>query len=226
MSHYSKPTGGPDCGFEALGSGLGSGFLLFSLSIMSNSLWPHELQHARLPCPSPSPRACSNSRPLSWWCHPTILSSVVPFSSHLQSFPVSNGQSIGASVSVSVLPMSIQSWFPLELTGLILLSNELSRIFSNTTLQKHQSFDTCPSLWSNSHIHTRLLEKTIALTRWTFVGKVKAKLFNKLSRFVIAFLLRSKCFLISWLQSLFPVILEPRKIQSVTVSIVSLSIYN
>ena len=161
MSHYSNPAGGPDCGFDALGSGLGSGFvLLFSLSIMSNSLRPHELQHARLPSPSPSPRACSNSCPLGWWCHPTILSSVVPFSSHLQSFPVSNGQSIEASVSVSVLPMSIQSWFPLELTGFIsLLSNELSRIFSNTTLQKHQFFGTQPSSQSNSHIHTWPLEK-------------------------------------------------------------------
>ena len=104
--------------------------LLFSCSVMSDSLWPHGLQHARLPCPSPSPRACSNSRPLSWWCHPTISSSVVHFSSCLQSFPVSGsflmsrlfisgGQSIGASASASVLPMNIQGWFLSGLTGLI-----------------------------------------------------------------------------------------------------------
>ena len=106
--------------------------LLFSHSVMSNSLQTHGLQHARLPCPSPSPGACSNSCPLSRWCHPTISSSVVPFFSCLQSFPVSrsllmsqlftsDGQNIGASASVSVLPMSIQGWFPLGLTGLISL---------------------------------------------------------------------------------------------------------
>ena len=102
----------------------------FSCSILSNSLWPHRLQHARLPCPSPSPEACSNSCPLSWCCHPTILSSVIPFSSCFQSFPASvsflmsqlfawSGQSTGASASASVLPMNIQNWFPLGLTGLI-----------------------------------------------------------------------------------------------------------
>ena len=120
---------------------------------MSDSLQPLELQHTRLPCPSPSPRVCSNSNPLSWWCHPTISSSVVPFSSCLQSFPASGsfpmsqffssgGQSIGASVSASVLPMNIQDWFPLGLTGLISLRFDLSRIFSNTTVQKHQFFGT------------------------------------------------------------------------------------
>ena len=102
----------------------------FSCSVMSNSLWPHGLQHARLPCPPPTPRACSNSCPLSWWCHPTIASSVVPFSSHLQSFPASGsflvcwffesrGQNIGVSASASVLPVNIQDWFPLRWTGLI-----------------------------------------------------------------------------------------------------------
>ena len=104
--------------------------LLFSCSVVSDSLWSHGLQHTRLPCPSPSPGACSNSCPLSQWCHPTILSSVVPFSSCLKSFPASGsflmnrlfpsgGQSIGASASASVLPMNIQDWFPLGLTGLI-----------------------------------------------------------------------------------------------------------
>ena len=132
---------------------------------MSDSLWPHGLPHARLPCPSPTPRACSNSCPLSWWCHPTISSSVVPFSSHIQSFPAlgsfpmsqffaSGGQSIGASASASVLPMNTQDWSPLGWTGWIFLrSKGLSRVFSNTTVQKHQFFSAQPSLWSSSHIH-------------------------------------------------------------------------
>ena len=125
----------------------------FSRSVMSEYLWPHGLQHARLPCPSPDPRVYSNSCPLSQWCHPTISSSVIPFSSCLQSFPASGsfpvsqkawffasgGQSIGASASASVLPMNIQDWFPLGLTGLISLQSKgPSRVFSNTTVQKHQ----------------------------------------------------------------------------------------
>ena len=122
----------------------------FSHLVMSSSLQPHGLQHARPPCPSPAPRAHSNSYPLSRWCHPTISSSVIPFSSHLQSFPASGsfqmsplftsgGQSIGVSASTSVLPMNIQDWFPLRWTGWISLkSKELSRVFSNTTVQKHQ----------------------------------------------------------------------------------------
>ena len=142
-----------------------------SRSIMFNSLRPHGLQHARLPCPSPTPRACSNSCPLSPWCHATISSSVVPFSSCLQSFPASGsflisqffasgGQSIGALASASVLPMNIQGWFPLGLTSFISLQSKgLSRVFSNTTVQKHPFFGTQLSLWSNSHIHTWLLEK-------------------------------------------------------------------
>ena len=122
----------------------------FSCSVVSSSLRPHREQHARLPCPSPTPRACSNSCPSSRWCHQAISSSVIPFSSCLQSFPVSGsfplgqffasgGQSIGASVSASVPPMNIQDWFSLGLTGLISLqSRGLSRVFSNTTVQKHQ----------------------------------------------------------------------------------------
>ena len=145
--------------------------LLFSHSVMSNSLQPHGLKHARLPIPSPFPWVCPNSCPLSQWCLPTISSSVVPFSSCLQSLPASRfylvswlftlgGQSIGASASGSVLPMNIQDWFPLGLTGLIsLLSKGLSRVFSNTIVQKHQFFNTQPSLWSNSHVCTWLLEK-------------------------------------------------------------------
>ena len=105
----------------------------FSCSVMSDSLEPIGLQHARLPCPSPTPRASSNSCPLSWWCHPTISSSLVSFSFCLQSFPASGGQSIGAPASV--LPMNIQDWFPLGLTGLISLqSKRLAIVFSNTTV--------------------------------------------------------------------------------------------
>ena len=132
----------------------------FSRSVMSDSLRPHGLQHARPPCPSPTPRVYSNSCPLSRWCHPTILSYVIPFSSHLPSVPAlgsfqmsqlfaSGGQSIGVSASASVLPMNIQDRFSLELTGLISLQSKgLSRVFPNTTVQKHQFFNSQPSLWS------------------------------------------------------------------------------
>ena len=144
---------------------------MFSCSVMSNSLQPHGLQHTRPRCPSPMPRVYSNTCPLSWWCHPTISSSVIPFSSCLQSFPesgsfpvsqffTSGGQSIGVSASASVLPMNIKGWFPLGLTDLISLQSKgLSRVFSNATVQKHQFFDTQLSLWFNSHVHIWLLEK-------------------------------------------------------------------
>ena len=140
-------------------------------SVMSDSWPPHELQHARLPCPSTPPRPFSNLCPLSRWCHPTISSSVAHLSSCPQSFPASRSfpvswlftsgdQSIGASASASVLPMNIQGWFPLGLTGLIsLLSKGLSRIFSSTTVRKHQFFDALLSLWSSCHIHIWLLER-------------------------------------------------------------------
>ena len=130
----------------------------FSHSIMSDSLRPHGLQHARPPCPSLIPRVYSNSCPLSWWCHPTISSSVAPFSFRLQSFPASGsflmsqffasgGQSVGVSALASVLLMNIQDWFPLGWTGWIsLLSTGLSRVFSNTTVQKHQFFSAQLSL--------------------------------------------------------------------------------
>ena len=206
----------------------------FSCSVMSDSLQPHRLQRARPPCPSPTPRVYSNSCPLSQWCHPTISSSVVHFSSRLRSFPASGsfsmsqffasgGQSI--EVSASVLPMNIQDWFPLGWTGWISLqSKELSRVFSNTTVQKHQFFGAQLSLQYNSHIHTWLLEKNIALTRQTFVGKVTSLLFKTLSKLVITLLPRSRCLLISWLKSPSVVILEPPKIKSLTVSIFSPSI--
>ena len=135
-----------------------------SVAVASESSWPHGWKHARLPCPSPTPRAYSNSCPLNRWCHPTISFSVVPFSSHLQSFPASGsfpmsrfftsgGQSIGVSASASVLPMNIQDWFPLGWTGWISLQSKgLSRVFSNTTVQKHQFFGIQLSSQSNAHI--------------------------------------------------------------------------
>ena len=134
----------------------------FSHSVMSESLWTHGLQHTRPPCPSPPLRVYSNPCPLSQWCHPTISSSVIPFPSSLQSFPASgsfqmSGQSIGVSASASVLPMNTQDWFPSGWTGWIFL---LSRVFSNTTVQKYQFFSAQLSLDSNSHIHTWLLEKS------------------------------------------------------------------
>ena len=144
----------------------------FSRSVMYDSLWPHEVQHSRLSCPSPTPGACSNSCPSSWWCHPTNSSFVIPFSFCLQSFLASGsfpmcqffpsgGQSIGVSTPASILPMNNQDWFPLGLAGCISLQSKgLSRVFSNTTLQNHQFFGTQLSLWSNSPIHTWLLEKS------------------------------------------------------------------
>ena len=188
---------------------------------MSDSLWPHGLQHTRPPCPSPTPEVCSNSCPSSQWCHPTISSSVVPFSSCLQSFPASGsfqmgqfftsgGQRIGVSVSASVLPMNIQDWFPLGLIGWVSLQSKgLSRVFSTTTVQKHQFFGV--QLYGPTLTSVHDCWETIALTRWTFVGKVMSLYFNMLSRLVITFLPRSERLLISQLQSPSAVILEPKK---------------
>ena len=146
-------------------------FLQFSCSIVSDTLRPHESQHIRPPCPSPTPRVYSNSCPSNQWCHPAISSSVVPFSSCPQSLPASGsfpmsqlvtwgGQSIGVSASASVLPMNTQAWSPLGWTGWISLQSKgLSRVFSNTTVQKHQFFGAQLSSQSNSHIHTWPLEK-------------------------------------------------------------------
>ena len=143
----------------------------FSHSVMSDSLWPHEPQHTRPPCPSPTPGIHPNPCPLSRWCHLTISPSVVPFSSCLQSFQVpgsfqmsqlftSGGQTIGVSASASVLPMTTQDWSPLGWAGWISLQSKgLSRVFSNTTVQKHQFFCAQLSSQSSSHIHTWLLEK-------------------------------------------------------------------
>jgi len=153
---------------------------------MSDSFWPHRLQHARLPCPSPAPRAYSNSCPFCWWCHPTISPSVVPFSSHLQSFPASGsfprsqfftsgGQSIRASASV--LPMNIQDWFSLGLTSLISLQSKglsslLQHHSSKASILQHSAFFIVQ--FSHPYVTTG---KTIALTKWTFVGKVMSLLF-------------------------------------------------
>ena len=170
----------------------------FSRSVLSNSLQPHESQHARPPCPSSTLRAHPNSCPSSWWCHPVISSSVVPFSSCPQSFPASGsfpmsqlfswgGQSTGVSASASVLPMNTQDWFPLGWTGSISLQSKgLSRVFSNTTVQKHQFFGTQPSSLLQLHPHMTT-GKTIALTRWTFVDKVMSLLFNMLSNLIFLF---------------------------------------
>ena len=197
----------------------------FRCSVMSDSLLPHGLQHARLSCPSPTPRAYSNSCISCWWYHhPTISSSVVPFS-RLQSFPTSGsfpmsqffalgGQSIGDSASASVLPVDIQDWFPLGLIDwfdllavqgtlkslLQLLHNSEASVFLLSAFFIVQL--------SHPYMTTR---KTIALTLWTFVGNVMSLLFNMLSRLVIAFLPRRKHLLISWLLSPTAVILEPPK---------------
>ena len=189
---------------------------------MSYSPWPHVLQHARPPCPSPTPGVYSNSCPSSQWCHPAMSSSVSPFSSCPQSLPVSGsfptsqlfasgGQSIGASASASVLPMNTQDWSPLGWTGWISLQSKgLSRVFFNTTVQKHQFFGTVFLTVQLSHPYMTT-GKNIALIRRTFVSKVMSLLFNMLSRFVIPLLPRSKHFSISWLQSPSAVILEPKK---------------
>ena len=147
---------------------------------MYDCLRPHGLQHSRPPCPLPTPRVYSNSCPLSQWCHPAISFSIIPFSSDLQTFPslgffqmsqifTSGGQSIEVSASASGLPMNIQDWFPLGLTGWISLQSKgLTRIFSNTTVQKHQFFGAQLFIVQLSHPYLTT-GKTIALTRWTFV---------------------------------------------------------
>ena len=143
----------------------------FSHSVMSDSLWPHESQHAGPPCPSPTPGVHSDLHTSSRWCHPAISSSVIPFSSCPQSLPASGsfpmsqlfpwgGQSTGVSASTSVLPMNTQDWSPLGWTGWSSLESKgLSRVSSNTTVQKHQFFNAQLSSQSNSHIHTWPLEK-------------------------------------------------------------------
>ena len=203
--------------------------LLLSCSVVFDSLWPCGLQHAGLLCPSSHPTACSNSYPLSWWCHPTISSSLAPFFSCLQSFPssgsfpmsqffASDGQSIWVSASASVLPMNIQDWTSFRMDWLDLLAVQgtlkslLQHHSSKASILEHSAFFIVQL--SHPYMTTG---KTIALTRQTFVDKVMSLLFNMLSRLVITFLPRNKCLLISCLQSPSAVILEPRKIKSDTV---------
>ena len=191
----------------------------------------HGLQHARLPCPSLHPRVSSNSCP--WWCHPTISSSVILFSSCPQSFPAlwsfpmsqlfaSGGQSIGASASESLLPMNIQGWFTLGLTGWIsLLPKGLWRVLSNTTVWKHQFLSTKvlydPTLKTLTSIRGSWKNHSFDYKNPCQQRNVSA--FNALSRFVIVFLPRSMCLLILWLQSLSTVIWEPKKMKFDTVHI-------
>ena len=174
---------------------------------MSDSLQSHGLHHTRLPCPSLFAGVCSNSHPLSWWSYPTVSSSVILFSSCLQAFPapgsfpmsrllVSVGQSIGTSVSASVLPMNIQVWFPLWLTGLIsALQGGLKSLTQHHSLKasilQHSAF----FMVQLSHPYMTV-GKSIVI--WTFLGKVMSLLFNMLSKFVIAFLPRRKHLLIGW----------------------------
>ena len=180
----------------------------FSHSVGSDSLRPHGLQHDRPPCPSPTPSIYSNSCPLSQWCHSTISSSVISFSSCLQSFRASgsfqmsqffapDGQSIGVSASTSFLPMNIQEWFPLGWTGWISLQSKSLLQHHSSKASILQRLAVFAVQLSHPYVTTG---KTIALTRWTFVDKVMSLLFNMLSRLVITFLSRSKRILISWLQ--------------------------
>ena len=193
---------------------------------MSDSLWPHKLQRARLPCPSLSPGSLfkltsfGSVIPSSHliFCHPLLfLPSIFP---SIQIFSSESAVHIRWqkywSFSFSIIPYNEYSrWFPLGLSGLIsLLSKELSRVFYSTTVWKHQFVSTQPSLWYNFYIHTWLLVKTIALSIWTSIGKVMPLLFNTLSRFVIAFPPRNQRLLILWLQSLSTLILETKKMES------------
>ena len=198
----------------------------FSRSVVSDCLQPHESQHARPPCPSPTPGIQPNSCPSSQWCPPAISSSVIPFSSCPQSLPASESfpmsqifawgsQSTEVSALASFLPKNTQDWSPLGWTCWISLQSKgLSRVFSNT------SINSSALSFLHSQTLTSILTtgKTVALSRRTFVGKVMSQLLNMLSRLVITFLPRSKRLLISWLQSPCAVILEPKKIKSDTVS--------
>ena len=194
-----------------------------SRSVMSDSLRPHEPQHARPPCPSPTPRVHPNLCPSSWWCHPAISSSVVPFSSCPQSlpasgsFPMSQLFTSGGQFSFSISPPNEHPGvicFRMDWLDLLAVQGTLKSL-----LQCHSINFLCSAFFIVQLLHPYMTTgKTIALTRQTFVGKVMSLLFNMLSRLVITFLPRSKRLLISWLQSQSAVILEPRKIKSATVS--------
>ena len=207
---------------------------------MSDPLWPHESQHARPPCPSPTPRVYPNSCPSSWWCHPAISSSVVPFSSCPQSLPASESFPMSQlfawgftspkywSFSFSISPSNEHPGlisFRRDWLDLLAVQGTLKSLLqhhsSKASIPQHSAFFTVQL--SHSYMTTG---KTIALTRWTFVSKVMSLFFNMLSRLVISFVPRSNCLLISWLQSPSAVILEPPKIKSLAVSIVSPSIWH
>ena len=208
----------------------------FSCSVMADSLRPHESQHARPPCPSPTPGVHGDSRPSSQWCHPAISSSVIPFSSCPQSLPASESFPMSQlltsggpkywSFSFSISPSKEHPGlisFRMDWLDLLVVQGTLNSLLqhhsSKASILQHSAFFTVQI--SHSYMTTG---KTIALTRWTFVGKVMSLLLNVLSRLVITFLPRSKRLLISWLQSPSAVILEPPKIKSDTVSTVSSSI--
>ena len=202
----------------------------FSCLVLSHSLWPHGLQHAKPPCPSPAPRVYPNSSPLSWWCHATISSSVVPFPSCLQSFPASGyfqmSQLLVSGGHFNISPSSEHPElisFRTDWWDLLVVQGTLKSLLQNhrskASILRRSAFFTVQL--SHPYMTTG---KTIALTTRTFVNKVMSLLFNMLSRLVIIFLPRSKRLLILWLQSPSAVILEPRKIKSATVSTVSPSI--
>ena len=195
----------------------------FSCSVMSDSLWPHEPQYTRPPYPSPTAGVYRNPSPLSRWCRPTIISSsVVPsplalnLSQHQGLFQwVSSSHQVAKvlefSASASVFPMNTQDWSPLGWTGWISLQSKgLSRVFSNTTVQRNQFFSSVFFIVQLSHLYMTT-GKTIALTRLTFVDKIMSLLLNMMSKLVITFLPRSKHLLISWLQSPSGVVSEPPK---------------
>ena len=193
----------------------------FNGSVNSDSLRPYCLQHIRLHSPSPTPRTCLKFKPMKMvmpsnhliLCRPLLLwPSIFPCIRVFSNEPVfaSDGKRIGASALV--LPMNIQDWFPLALTALISLQSKgLSRVFPNTTVQNNQFFSAQLSLWSNSPIHTWWLLGKLTFDIWNFVGKVMSLPFNTLSRWVIAFLPRSKRLSLSWLQSQSAVVLKPHK---------------
>ena len=207
--------------------------VLFSHPVMSDSLWPHELQHARTHCSSPSPGICPSSCSLPWWCHPAFSSSEALFSFCPQSSPesgtfpmsclfASDDQNTGASGSASVLLVNIQGWSPLRSTGLVslllgTLRSCLQHHSQKASILGHSAFFTVPL--SQPYMATG---KTIALTIQTFVSRAMSLLFNTLSRFVLAFLPRRNHLLISWLQSPSVVSLEPMKRKSENTSIISL----
>ena len=191
----------------------------FSHSVMSDSLWPHESQHNRPPCPSPTPRVHADSHPLSRWCHPAISSWVVPFSSCPQSLPASEtfpmsqlfawgGQSTGVSALASFLPRNPR--VDLLQNGLVGSPCSPRDSQESSPTPQFKSINSSALSFLHSPTHTSIV-KTITLTRRTLVGKVMSLFLNMLSRLVITFLPRSKCLLISWLQSPSAMILEPKK---------------